>query len=82
MTSNRYSPNNPFNSMKRLFCRVGNKQIYGVYERPPFPIITDAPTVYDIMAEWKLSDFVFAGSMYGTGLVVGFMVGKPFPILR
>jgi hypothetical protein len=59
----------------------GNKQIYGVYERPPFPIIIDNPTLRNVVQSWRMSDFVMAGSIYGTGLLWAFVISKPFPSL-
>ena len=58
---------------------MGHKRIYGPYERPPFPIIIDKPSMQDLLSSFQFSDWVMAGSIYGTGLVWGFTISRPFP---
>lgn len=77
ITSKRYSSFSPFNSIKSLF-NVGGKTIYGTYERPPYPIIIDTPTVRDVVSAWRFSDFVMFGSIYGTGILWSYVISRPF----
>lgn len=67
--------------MKALIAPSGNKAIYGAYERPPFPIIIDKPTVKDLVGSWRGSDFVMAGTVYGSGVIWGYVISRPFPQL-
>ena len=55
--------------------------MYGVYERPPFPIMVDAPTISDVAREVRLSDFFMGGTIYGTGILLGYMVSRNWPLL-
>jgi hypothetical protein len=60
---------------------TGKKSIYGAYERPPYPIIIDQPTLRDIVSHWQASDYVMGASVYGTGLIWGYVISRPFPQL-
>ena len=77
MTSDRYRSYGPFNSLKTLFNPTG-KGVYGAYERPPFPIIIDSPTLRDVVSSWTVGDFVMGGSIYGTGVLWGYVLSRPF----
>jgi hypothetical protein len=55
--------------------------MYGPYERPPFPILIDAPTWGDLFNNMRMSDFVMGGSIYGSGLLWGYYASRPFPML-
>ena len=55
--------------------------MYGVYERPPFPIIVDQPTPRDIIGAWRFSDFVMGGTVYGSGILWAYVISRPFPQL-
>ena len=81
MTSQRANSFSPFHSLRALVAPAGNKSIYGVYERPPFPIIVDTPSVRDIVSAWRFSDFVMGGTIYGTGILWSYMISRPFPQL-
>lgn len=81
VTSQRNSAFSPFHSLRALIAPCGKKAIYGIYERPPFPIIIDTPTVGNIISSWRFSDFVMGGSIYGTGVVWSYIVSRPFPQL-
>ena len=81
VTSQRSSSFAPFHSLRAIFAPSGNKAIYGAYERPPFPIIIDTPSVRDVVSSWRFSDFVMAGTIYGTGIVWSYVVSRPFPAL-
>jgi hypothetical protein len=81
VTSQRASSFSPFNSLRALVAPTGRKSIYGAYERPPFPIIVDTPTPRDIVGAWRLSDFIMAGTIYGSGIVWSYVISRPFPTL-
>jgi len=81
VTSQRANSFSPFHSLRALVAPAGNKSIYGVYERPPFPIIVDTPSVRDIVSAWRFSDFVMGGTIYGTGILWSYMISRPFPQL-
>ena len=68
-------------SMRVIWTTIGQKAIYGVYERPPFPIIIDTPTLRDVMQNMQASDFVFSGTVYSTGLLVGYGLSRPLPYI-
>ena len=55
--------------------------MYGAYERPPFPIIVDTPSVRDIVSNWRFSDFVMGGTVYGGGILWSYLLSRPFPNL-
>ena len=71
----------PFSSLRVLWTRNDNKQIYGAYERPPFPIKVDAPSVNDVWKEFRPSDLVMGVSIYGAGIVWSYVASRPFPII-
>ena len=68
-------------SFRNYYCYVGHKQVYSVYERPPFPIIIDMPTGRDIIQNWQFSDFVMSGTIYGAGIGISYIASRPFPLL-
>ena len=80
VTSQRTS-RGPFSSLAAGFKRMGVKQIYGPYERPPFPIIIDKPTVQDLVSSFRFSDFSMFGILYGTGIIVGYKCSRNFPVM-
>ncbi|CDW82343.1 UNKNOWN [Stylonychia lemnae] len=82
VASHRASSFSPFHSLRAIFAPVGIKQIYGAYERPPFPIIIDQPTFYDIVSNWGLADYVMSGTIYGSGIIFGYVISRPFPSLQ
>jgi len=61
-----------------LWTRAGNRQLYGMYERPPFPIKVDAPTLGDIAKETRISDAVMFASLYGAGICWAYLASRPF----
>ena len=81
MTSQRQSSFSPFHSIRAIIAPSGNKAIYGAYERPPFPIIVDTPSIRDIVTSWRFSDFVLGGTVYGTGILWSYLLSRPFPQL-
>lgn len=81
MTSQRASSFAPFHSLRAIIAPSGNKAIYGAYERPPFPIIVDTPSIRDIVSSWRFSDFIMGGSIYGTGILWSYLLSRPFPQL-
>lgn len=68
-----------FSSLRCLWASTGTRQIYGPYERPPFPILVDAPTWGDVFRNMRLSDFFMGGTIYGTGLLWSYGISRPFP---
>ena len=70
-----------FSSLSAFYKVVGHKQIYGPYERPPFPIIVDKPTVSDLVSSWRSSDYFMFGTIYGTGLLWSFVISRPLPLI-
>ena len=78
VTSER-SSNGLFSTLSAFYKVTGLKQIYGPYERPPFPIIIDKPTVNDVVSSWRASDFFMFGSIYGMGLFWSYGISRPFP---
>ena len=57
-----------FHSLGAFYKVVGHKRIYNAFERPPFPIIIDKPSVHDIVSEMRFSDFFMFGTVYSVGL--------------
>ena len=55
--------------------------MYGVYERPPFPIIIDMPTTADVAREVRLSDVFMGASIYGAGILFGYAASRNWPLL-
>jgi hypothetical protein len=81
VASSRSSSFSPFHSLRALIAPAGYKQIYGAYERPPFPIIIDTPTPRDIVGALRFSDFVMGATVYGTGIIWSYAISRPFPML-
>lgn len=81
VASQRSSAFSPFHSLKALIAPSGRKTIYSIYERPPFPIIIDQPTWFNIFASWRFSDFVMGGTIYGTGVIWAYFISRPLPQL-
>ena len=81
MTSQRQSSFSPFHSLRAIVAPSGSKAIYGAYERPPFPIIIDTPSVRDIASSLRFSDFVMGGTVYGGGILWSYLLSRPLPQL-
>lgn len=78
VTSSRAGSFSPFHSLRALIAPSGPKTIYGAYERPPFPIIIDTPSVRDLASSLRFSDFVMGGSIYGSGILWAYVISRPF----
>jgi len=81
VASQRGNSFGPFHSLKAIVAPIGHKSVYSPYERPPFPIIIDTPTVSDLVSSWRFSDFVMGGTIYGTGILWGYVASRPFTSL-
>jgi len=68
----------PFSSLRMIWTRHDTKNLYGAYERPPFPIKIDAPTFSDITHEFRGSDLVMGFSLYGAGICWAYLCSRPF----
>ena len=80
VTSNR-GFNGPLSSISALWKSVGHKRIYSPYERPPFPIIIDKPSVQDLVNSFRFSDYFMFGTIYGAGILSAYAVSRPLPML-
>ena len=76
--SERNSAWGPLSSLRCLWTRFDTKNMYGAYERPPFPIKIDAPTVPDIMAEMRISDYIMFGTIHGAGIGWAYVCSRPW----
>ena len=54
-------------SAKMLFMGYGAKKMFLKHERPPFPIITDKPSVSDMISSINKGDIFLASCLYLTG---------------
>ena len=79
--SDRGSAWGPFSSLRMIWTRHDNKQLYGAFERPPFPIKVDQPTLKDVMLEARISDFIMLGCIYGAGIGWGYLASRPMVML-
>jgi len=68
-------------SLSTFWARPGTKNIYSVYERPPFPIKVDVPTWGDIFKEMRLSDIFMFGTIYGLGNLFAYSACRQMPII-
>jgi hypothetical protein len=73
VTSER-SSRGPMSSLKALWTQIGHQKIYSNYERPPFPIIIDKQSVYDLVGSWRFSDYCMFGAIYGTDILWAFTI--------
>ena len=64
-----------------LWTRNGTKQLYGQYERPPFPIKIDKPSVGDCRRELRASDLVMGLTLYGAGIMWGYAASRHFNMI-
>ena len=63
------------------FGAIGHKRIWGPYDRPPFPIKVDKPTVSDILGEIGVSDGILFSMLYGGGILASYGLSRPFPYI-
>ena len=70
--------NGPLSSLSAVWTQVGHRQISGPYDRPPFPIMIDRPSVKDLVASWQFSDFAMFGTLYGGGILYSYVASRPF----
>ena len=80
VTSERVS-NGPLSSLSAFWKRVGHKSNYNVYDRPPFPIIIDKPSMQDLVSSFRFSDYFMFGTVYGTGILWSYHISRNFPVL-
>ena len=80
VTSERKS-NGPLSSLSAFWKVVGHKRIYSPYDRPPFPIIIDKPSMQDLVSSFRFSDYFMFGSIYGAGMLWSFNISRVFPTL-
>lgn len=78
VTSNR-SSRGPLSSLSAFWKVIGHKRIYGPYERPPFPIIIDKPSMHDLVSSFRTSDYCMFGAIYGTGVLFSFVISRGLP---
>tara|TARA_B110000285_G_C14745392_1_gene432737 strand:- start:308 stop:505 length:198 start_codon:yes stop_codon:yes gene_type:complete len=62
-----------------MWKRVGTKATYGPYERPPFPIIIDKPSIQDLVSSLRFSDYFMFATLYGIGVSSAFVMSRPLP---
>ena len=66
--TDRYRPHSLMSSIKILYMRHDrHNPIIGAFDRPPYPIIMQTPTLYDIVSNIQASDFVLFGFFYASG---------------
>ena len=74
--------NGPFSSLASMFKKVDNlRKSRSNYDRPPFPIIIDKPTISDVFNALKFSDYCMFGMVYGVGFPIGFVASRPFMLI-
>mmetsp|Transcript_115208 Transcript_115208/g.159862 ORF Transcript_115208/g.159862 Transcript_115208/m.159862 type:complete len:161 (+) Transcript_115208:2-484(+) len=71
----------PFSSLRCIWASSGFKNIYSAYERPPFPIQVNQPSWSDILGAMRFSDFFMGASIYGSGILWGYVVSRPMPMM-
>ena len=79
VTATRSNSFGLLSSLRCLWASAGDKSIYGPYERPPFPILIDAPTWQDVRRELRFCDFFMVGAVYSAGTVWAYTISRPFP---
>ena len=80
VTSDRKS-NGALSSISAFWKVVGHKRIYSPYDRPPFPIIIDKPSVQDLVSSFRFSDYFMFGTIYTAGMVWSFACSRPFAMM-
>ena len=64
-------------SLRSFYGYVGyNQRIYSTYDRPPFPILNENPTVKEVIQNLQFSDFVLASTIYVTGYFFAFKIAR------
>ena len=74
--ADRPAPNGPFSSIRYLWTTYSLKRIISPYERPPFPIILEEPSLYDIFRNFQFSDFCMIGMFYSFNFIAGYFISK------
>ena len=80
VTSERRS-NGPLHSLKAGWTTVGRSKAASAYERPPFPILIEKPSIYDLVGSLRFSDLFMFGTIYGTGTLAAFAMSRGFPLM-
>lgn len=74
--------NGPLASLSQLWKTTNVKKISSQYERPPFPIMIEKPTVGDIFGNLQFSDYSLGFLVYTGGMTAGYWAGFGLPNLR
>ena len=80
VTSDR-STSGPFHSLRACWTTVGRGKATSSYERPPFPILIEKPSLYDLLSSFKFSDAVMFGTIYGIGTLSAFAISRNYPLM-
>ena len=75
------STNTSSNPFAFLYKKHSNKHVFSNFERPPFPIIKETPTLGDVLRNLRFGDFVVAGTFYGVGIIGGYYVSRNLLLL-
>ena len=54
-------------SIAMLYKVVDQKKVYDIYDRPPFPILIERPTLRDVLGNYKFWDFALFAAFYTFG---------------
>merc|ERR1712224_392671 len=60
---------------------VGRGKAVSAYERPPFPILIEKPSFYDLVGSLKFSDAFMFATIYGCGILTSFAMSRGFPLM-
>ena len=80
VTSDR-STSGPLHSLKAAWTTVTRGKAVSSYERPPFPILIEKPSLYDLLSSFKFSDFFMFGTIYGLGTLSAFAISRNLPLM-
>ena len=75
------STSGPLHSLKAGWTTVGRGKAMSSYERPPFPILIEKPSIYDLLGSFKFSDLFMFCTIYGAGTLGAFALSRGFPLM-
>eukprot|EP00997_Jenningsia_sp_PLL12_P008879 NODE_5727_length_555_cov_80.671937_g4989_i0.p1 GENE.NODE_5727_length_555_cov_80.671937_g4989_i0~~NODE_5727_length_555_cov_80.671937_g4989_i0.p1 ORF type:complete len:165 (+),score=12.26 NODE_5727_length_555_cov_80.671937_g4989_i0:39-533(+) len=80
VTSERSNAFSPLSSLSTLWkFRANKQQIISAYDRPPYPILVEAPTLGQLISSWRFCDYFALGTTYTASVFTAFYLSRQMP---
>ena len=82
VVSERANAFGPLASLRSLWTFNSTKrQLISTYERPPYPIIYEAPTLTQLIGSIRFCDYFAFGTFYSASVLAAFFASRNFTLM-